>query len=339
MNANNKKPALVTGLTATGDLHLGSYLGTMKQWSAYADSHQCYFFIADMHAITTPQDPNLMRKRSLDMTALFMCSGINLAENVLFNQSQVPQHAGLAWIMSCLASMGELQRMTQFKEKAANKKNQETVGLFTYPCLMAADILLYNPQYVPVGDDQKQHLELARNLAQRFNHHFGDIFTIPEPMIAEVAARVMALGDPSKKMSKSDSTHSNTIFLLDSPDVIIKKIKRSVTDSQTTIDHDVDRPGISNLVSIYAALNDMSIQKVIKQYEGHGYARFKGDLAECIIEIFRPFREQYIEIRKDETTLKRTLEAGAEKAKSVAQATLDQVYRAVGFVRSEHECE
>ena len=334
MNTNNKKPTLVTGLTATGDLHLGSYLGTMKQWSAFADTHQCYFFIADMHAITTPQDPDLMKQRCLDMTALFICSGIDLAENVLFNQSQVPQHAELAWIMSCNAAMGELQRMTQFKEKAANKKNQETVGLFAYPCLMAADILLYKPQHVPVGDDQKQHLELTRNLAQRFNHHFGETFTIPDPVIPQVAARVMALGDPSKKMSKSDSTLSNTIFLLDTPETITKKIKRSVTDSQATIDHAADRLGISNLVSIYAALNDQTVQQVIQQYDGHGYARFKGDLAECIIEVFRPFREQYAEIRQDEASLKHTLKMGAEKAKHVAQTTLDQVYNAVGFIQS-----
>ena len=225
----NNKPKLVTGLTATGDLHLGSYLGTMKQWQAYTETHDCYFFIADMHAITTPQDPELMRRRCLDMVALFLSSGVDLERNVLFNQSQVPQHAELAWVLSCIASMGELQRMTQFKEKAATQKRNETLGLFAYPCLMAADILLYNPTHVPVGEDQKQHLELARNIAQRFNHHYQELFTIPEPLIPELAARVMALGDPSKKMSKSDTTPANTIYLLDTPEQISKKIKRAVT--------------------------------------------------------------------------------------------------------------
>ena len=334
MATHNKKPRLVTGLTATGDLHLGSYLGTMKQWQSFADTHECYFFIADMHAITSPQNPKQMSTRCLDMTALFICTGIDLTQHTLFNQSQVPQHAELAWIMSCIASMGELQRMTHFKEKTANKKSAETLGLFSYPCLMAADILLYHAQHVPVGDDQKQHLELARNLAQRFNHHVQDLFTIPEPVIPKIAARVMALGDPEKKMSKSDTTTNNTIFLLDDPDTIIKKVKRSVTDSQSTVDFDNARPGISNLVSIYAAMTNTSIESVVKSYDGHGYAKFKHDLADVIIETFRPIQQDYQKLRADEVLLRQTLQSGAEKAQQVAQSTLKQVYDALGFIRS-----
>ena len=335
MHSNKKKPTLVTGLTATGDLHLGSFLGTIKQWKAYSESHdQCYFFIADMHAITTPQNPKKMHERCLDMAALFISSGVDLEKNVLFNQSQVPQHAELSWIMSCVASMGELQRMTQFKEKSANKKHNETLGLFAYPCLMAADILLYNPNHVPVGEDQKQHLELTRNLAQRFNHHFQEIFTIPDPIIPKVGARVMALGDPEKKMSKSDTTASNTIYLLDEPETIVKKIKRSVTDSQATIDYDENRPGISNLVGIYAALKDMSVPEVVQHYQGHGYAQFKADLADCIVDTFAPIREKYKQIRQDETFLLQALSDGADKAKKVAQKTLNRVYEAVGFVQN-----
>ena len=333
MQANNK-PKLVTGLTATGDLHLGSYLGTMKQWHTYTQTHDCYFFIADMHAITTPQDPAQMQTRCLDMAALFLSSGVDLEHNVLFNQSQVPQHAELAWVLSCIASMGELHRMTQFKEKAATQKRNETLGLFAYPCLMAADILLYNPTHVPVGEDQKQHLELARNIAQRFNHNFKELFTIPEPIIPEVGARVMALGDPSKKMSKSDTTAANTIYLLDTPEQITKKIKRAVTDSEGTISFDERRPGISNLVGIYAALSHKSTDQVVQQFIGAGYAPFKTELAAMIIEIFKPIKERYTQIRHDETYLLQCLQKGAHKAQAQASKTLAEVYDAVGFVRS-----
>jgi tryptophanyl-tRNA synthetase len=335
MTSKSQRARLVTGLTATGDLHLGSYLGTMKQWQQYSQVHQCYFFIADMHAITTPQDPLAIQKRCLDMAALFLSSGIHLENTVLFNQAQVPQHAELSWVLSCMTAMGELQRMTQYKDKSAAQKHKETLGLFAYPCLMAADILLYNPKYVPVGEDQKQHLELARNLAQRFNHkHQTETFTLPEPIIPKVAARVMALGDPEKKMSKSDAAVNNTIYLLDHPEVIVKKIKRAVTDSQATIEHDMKRPGISNLVAMYAALTDQSIESIVGQYEGEGYAKFKKDLAECIIAIFTPIRERYAVVRQDESYLKKQLKQGAEKAQEVAQETLHRVYDAVGFIHS-----
>lgn len=328
-----KKPTLITGLTSTGDLHLGSFLGTIQQWRQFSDSHQCYFFIADMHAITTPQDAKMMRKRCLDMTALFIASGIDVSKHVLFNQSQVPQHAELAWVFSCMTGMGELQRMTQYKEKSANQKQKETLGLFAYPCLMAADILLYNPQYVPVGEDQKQHLELARNIAQRFNHHYGEHFVIPDPIIPKLGARVMALGEPEKKMSKSDTNTANTIFLLDEPSVILKKVKRAVTDSQSTIADDPSRVGIYNLVNLYAALTNQSTKEVVAAFAGEGYAKFKNMLAECIIETFAPIRERYAEIRDDETFLRTCLEQGAQKARAKASKTLSSVYEAVGFVQ------
>lgn len=328
-----KKPTLVTGLTATGDLHLGSFLGTIKQWRQFSDSHQCYFFIADMHAITTPQDAKLMKKRCLDMTALFLASGIDVDKHVLFNQSQVPQHAELAWVFSCMTGMGELQRMTQYKEKSANQKQKEALGLFAYPCLMAADILLYNPQHVPVGEDQKQHLELTRNIAQRFNHHYGEHFILPNPIIPELGARVMALGEPEKKMSKSDANTANTIYLLDEPGVILKKVKRAVTDSQATIDDDPNRPGINNLVGIYAALTNQTTKDVVTAFAGEGYAKFKTMLAECIIEAFAPIREHYTQIRDDETFLRSCLEQGAQKAQKTAAKKLKSVYESVGFVQ------
>lgn len=333
MKGSSKKPALVTGLTATGDLHLGSYLGTIKKWRSYSDTHKCYFFIADMHAITTPQDPKKIHARCLDMAALFMSSGVDLEKNVLFNQSQVPQHAELAWVMSCMGTMGELQRMTQYKEKSANKKQNETLGLFAYPCLMAADILLYNPKHVPVGEDQKQHLELTRNIAQRFNHHFREVFTLPEPIIPKIGARVMALGDPQKKMSKSDLNAANTIYLLDPPEAIIKKIKRAVTDSQATVAHDKDRPGISNLVSIYAAINNQEIEQVVSNFAGMGYGKFKTDLADCLIAEFQPIREEYLKIRNDERYLQDRLADGAQKAQEEARKTLAKVYEAIGFIQ------
>ena len=334
MEPTHKKTTLVTGLTATGDLHLGSYLGTMKQWEQYSKKHNCYFFIADMHAITTPQDPKLMRKRSLDMAALFMSSGACLDSTVLFNQSQVPQHAELCWVLSCISAMGELQRMTQYKEKSANQKQKETLGLFAYPCLMAADILLYGPQYVPVGEDQKQHLELARNIAQRFNHQFKEeVFVVPDPVIPKVAARVMALGDPEKKMSKSDVSVNNTVYLLDKPEMIVKKIKRAVTDSGTTIEYNEKRPGIGNLVAIYAALTNNTTDSIVAQYEGEGYAKFKTDLADCIVSAFEPIRDRYEKIRQDEQYLQTELEKGAKKAQSVAKETLRKVYEVVGFIQ------
>ena len=230
--------------------------------------------------------------------------------------------------------MGELQRMTQYKEKSANQKQKETLGLFAYPCLMAADILLYNPQYVPVGEDQKQHLELARNIAQRFNHQFNEeVFSVPDPVIPKVAARVMALGDPEKKMSKSDVSVNNTVYLLDKPEVIVKKIKRAVTDSGTTIEHNEKRPGISNLVAIYAALTNSAIDSVVTQYEGEGYAKFKTDLADCIVSAFEPIRDRYEKIRQDEQYLQTELEKGAKRAQSVAKETLRKVYEVVGFIQ------
>lgn len=328
-----EKRALVTGLTATGNLHLGSYLGTLKQWRMFSQTHTCYFFIADLHAITAPQNPHKMRARCLDMAALFISSGVSIKENILFNQSQVPQHAELSWVLSCMSAMGELQRMTQYKEKSAGKKQNETLGLFVYPCLMAADILLYHPVCVPVGEDQKQHLELTRNIAQRFNHHYREIFTIPEPLIPKIGARVMALGEPIKKMSKSDQNVANTIYLLDEPEVIKRKVMRAVTDSQAHIGYETGRPGIRNLVNIYAALTEQSPDSVVDEYAQSGYRAFKVAVADCVIEAFRPIRASYQKIRDDEVFLQDCLRSGAEKAQAVASKTLAQVYDALGFVR------
>lgn len=322
---------LITGIQASGDLHLGSYLGTMAQWQEYTQSHHCTFFIADLHALTTKKDPADLREKTLDMLAMFLACGIDTEHHTVFVQSQVPQHAELGWVMSCIASTGELNRMTQFKDKS-QKGSVSSVGLYTYPCLMAADILLHQADKVPVGEDQKQHLELARNLAERFNRDYATIFTVPNPIIPKVAARVMALQEPTKKMSKSDDNQQNSIFLMDPPEKIVKKVKRAVTDSQATIDYDPERPGISNLVQIFAALEGKETADIVASYEGKGYAQFKGDLADCLVAKLTPLQTRYTAIRQDQNILQQAMQRGAEKAREQAAKTLQKAYQAVGLV-------
>lgn len=329
------KTSLITGITASGDLHLGSYLGTMSQWKQFAENHNCCFFIADLHAITTPQPPEILRQKSLDMLAMFLSCQIDINQHTIFIQSQVPQHTELSWVLSCIASTGELNRMTQFKDKAS-KRETSSLGLYGYPCLMAADILLYDANYVPVGDDQKQHLELTRNIAQRFNRTHGEIFTIPEAIIPKIAARVMSLQDPENKMSKSDKNTNNSIYLLDQPEIIEKKIKKAVTDSLATIDYVKNRPAISNLVQIYAACNSISIEDTVKEFSGSGYGQFKKALADSIISMLEPLQKKYFEIRKDKTLLNKTMQQGAEKAREKASAKLKEVYSALGLAHYDY---
>lgn len=326
------KPSLLTGIQPTGELHLGSYLGTIAQWQDYTKDHSCFFCIADLHALTTKQDPTELHNKSLDMLAMYIASGVDTEEHTVFIQSQVGAHAELSWILSCLATTGELNRMTQFKDKTG-KGMVPSLGLYSYPCLMAADILLYQAKKVPVGEDQKQHLELTRDLAERFNKGYKPIFTIPDPVIPKVAARVMSLQDPLKKMSKSDPNTQNSIFLLDPPEKITKKIKRAVTDSQNHIAFTSDRPGISNLVQIYAAMSETPISKVIESFQGQGYGVFKQSLADLIITKLEPIQRTYSELRQDKEYLQEIMQKSSAKARSVAQKTLEQTYHALGLVR------
>ena len=304
----------------------------MSAWKQYVQDYQCWFFIADMHAITMPYNPQELEEKTLTMAALFLAMGLDTKNVNFFVQSHVPQHAELGWVLSCIANTGEMNRMTQYKDKATSSKQPSSLGLYAYPCLMAADILLYGAKYVPVGDDQKQHLELTRNLAQRFNRDYGDVFVVPDPLIPKVGARVMALGEPEKKMSKSDVSVNNTIFLLDKPDVIAKKIKRAVTDSLTTVAHDPGRAGISNLVSIYAALSNMTIEQTVSVYHDQGYAVFKKALIEQVITHLEPLQERYYNYRQDEKLLRSVLKSGAQQAREQATITLKSVYNAVGFM-------
>ena len=328
----NEKKSLITGIAASGDLHLGSYLGTIAQWQEYAMTYPCFFFIADLHALTTKQDPKSLHDKTLDMYAMYLVSGIDVEKHTVFVQSQVPEHAELGWILSCVASTGELNRMTQFKDKSS-KGVVSSLGLYAYPCLMAADILLYQAEKVPVGEDQKQHLELTRNLAERFNRDYKPIFTIPDPVIPKVAARVMSLQDPTKKMSKSDENSQNSVFLLDTPDVITKKIKRAVTDSENHIAYDPTRPGISNLIQIYAALSKQSIEDIVKTFQGRGYGVFKQEVADLVVSRLEPMRNDYYKVREDSAYLEKMMRLGAEKASVVAKKTLTEAYDALGLVR------
>ena len=403
------KKRIFSGAQPTGQLHIGNYLGALKNWVALQDEYESFFCIVNLHAITLPQDPRVLRQKTLDLARIYLAAGIDPEKSTIFIQSDVPAHAELTWIMSCIARMGELERMTQFKDKARNatspmgdpddervgrlvhkamdeahnvitpettvaeyeyfgrlvresltnlpklelgqttynkdtvfrafirkareieKENRERagVGLFTYPVLMASDILLYQTDLVPVGQDQKQHLELTRDLAERFNRDFGETFKIPEPFIPPVGANILSLQDPTKKMSKSDENSNGSIFLLDDADTITKKIKRAVTDSGTEINFDPSRPAITNLLTIFQLLTGKTPDECVAHFEGKGYGQFKTELAEATVEFLRPFQERVNHYGDDE--LASILKAGAEKARSVASVTLKDVYKKMGI--------
>jgi tryptophanyl-tRNA synthetase len=322
---------ILSGIQPSGKLTLGNYIGAIKNFVELQNDHQCYFMIVDLHAITVPQEPAELRENSQAVAALFLAAGIDPSRSAVFLQSHVHQHAQLGWIMTTLSYMGELERMTQFKEKSEGK-DSVGAGLFTYPPLMAADILLYQADLVPVGDDQKQHIEITRDLALRFNHRFGETFTIPDPYIPKVGARIMSLDDASKKMSKSNPNPASYIALLDEPDVIRKKISRAVTDSGREVKFDpANKPEVSNLISIYAQCSGLSVAEIEARYDGQGYGPFKKDLAEQVVATLEPLQRRYREIRESgelETILKR----GAEQASVAAEATLRQVKERMGFV-------
>jgi len=322
-----------SGVQPTGTLHIGNYLGAIQQFTELQQEEDCLFCIVDLHALTVPQDPVVLREATLKTAGIYLASGIDPKKATVFIQSSVGAHAELAWFLNCIATFGELNRMTQFKEKSTN---QETVSsaLFTYPVLMAADILLYQTDVVPVGDDQKQHLELSRDIAQRFNHRYGETFKVPEPKILGVGSRIMGLDDASKKMSKSADTDLNRIELLDSPDVIRKKIKRAVTDSGRDVYYDEEnKAAVSNLMTIYSRFSGDSLDTIQERYAGKGYGDFKKDLAEVVVEGLRPLRGRYEELSREPQYLLDILKEGAEKAGAIAEQTMKDVKEKVGIVR------
>ena len=330
------KPILFSGIQPSGDLMLGNYIGSIKNWVKLQDNYQCLFSLVNMHAITVEQNPQDLIKRSLDFVALYLASGIDPQKSTVFIQSQVPEHAELAWILNCATYMGELNRMTQFKDKSQKHEHNINAGLFNYPVLMAADILLYQTELVPVGADQKQHLELTRDLAHRFNNRFErEIFKIPEPFIAPATSggRIMSLQDPTSKMSKSDSNKNNFIALLDDPKTILKKCKKAVTDSGELIEYDLDnKPGVSNLLTIYSVISGKTIEQVVQRFEGKMYGHLKVELGELIVEYLAPIQQRFYQIREDEAYLNAVLKTGAENARTQAQKTLRDVQHTIGFV-------
>lgn len=322
-----------SGIQPSGLLTLGNYIGAIKQFVSYQNQHQCYFCIVNQHAITVPQKSDELKKNSRSLAAIYLAAGLDPEKVVLFIQSEVPAHVQLGWILQTLSYVGELERMTQYKDKARAQGHSVPAGLLTYPPLMAADILLYHTEIVPVGIDQKQHIELTRDLAERFNNRFEPIFTLPKIQIPKVGAKILSLQDPTKKMSKSDPNNQATIFLLDSPKEIEKKIKRSVTDSDTRIYYDPEnKPGISNLLTIYSSLTDKPIQEIEKEYQGKGYGHLKMDLADIVKQTLLPFQEKYYNL-VESSKLDDILDQGAEKANRVANQTLRDVEHAIGLSR------
>lgn len=326
------KQRVFSGIQPSGNLHLGNYLGALKNWVAIQDKYDNYFCIVDLHAITVPQDPKVLRAKIREVAAVYLAVGLDPERCVIFRQSKVPEHAELAWLLNCVAKVGELSRMTQFKDKAQKGGAESaSVGLYDYPVLMAADILLYNAHLVPVGEDQRQHLELTRTLARRFNGTYGETFVVPEPMILQTGARVMALDDPASKMSKSSPTPAGYIALLDSPDTIRRKIRRAVTDSGTEVAAGPEKPALTNLLGIYAGMTGKTIPDLEEEYRGKGYGDFKKDLAEVVAEGISPIRERALELLGSPEELDDLLEAGAERAHKTAKRTLESAKARMGL--------
>lgn len=326
------KKVIFSGIQPSGELTLGSYMGAIKNWVALQDEYNCVYCIVDMHAITVRQDPAVLRRRSVDQMAQYIACGLDPEKNIMFIQSHVHQHAELSWVLGCYTQFGELSRMTQFKAKSQQHADNITAGLFTYPVLMAADILLYQTDLVPVGDDQKQHVELCRDIAQRFNGVYSDTFTLPEPFIPKMGARIMGLGDPASKMSKSDP--DGCVFLMDKPEDIMRKFKRAVTDSDTERCVRFDggnKPGVSNLMTIYASVTGKSFDEIEAEFAGQGYGVFKPAVGEAVVELFRPIREEAERLMADKAYLESICKAGAEKAAYMAEKTLRKVYKKIGF--------
>lgn len=328
----NDKKVLFSGMQATGNLTLGNYLGAMKNWVTLSDDYECFYSVVDMHSITVRQDPATLRKRARALLTLYIAAGLDPEKNCIYYQSHVSAHAELAWILNCFTYMGELSRMTQFKDKSAKHADNINAGLFTYPSLMAADILLYQADVVPVGIDQKQHLELTRDIANRFNGIYGDVFTVPEPYIGKATAKIMSLQDPTRKMSKSDENPNASILLMDDPDAIIRKFKRAVTDSDMEIRYSDDKPGIQNLMNIYSCMTNKTIEDVEKEFDGKGYGEFKLAVGESVVARLKPLQDKFYDLQKDKTYINSVIKENDEKAAYFANKTLRKVQKKVGLI-------
>lgn len=328
---DERKKRIFSGIQPSGDLTLGSYMGAIKNWVALQDEYDCLYCIVDMHAITVRQVPADLRRRSLEQLAQYIACGLDPKKNIMFIQSHVPQHAELSWVLGCYTQFGELSRMTQFKDKSQKHADNITAGLFTYPVLMAADILLYQTDLVPVGQDQKQHVELCRDIANRFNGVYSETFTLPEPFIPKMGARIMSLGNPESKMSKSDP--DGCVYMMDKPEDIMRKFKRAVTDCETAVRYDKEnKPGVSNLLTIYCAATGKTMEEAEAEFAGQGYGVFKPAVGEAVVETLRPIREETNRLLKDKAYLESVYRNGAEKASYVAEKTLRKVYKKVGFL-------
>ncbi|MFA4964142.1 MAG: tryptophan--tRNA ligase [Thermoleophilia bacterium] len=324
---------MFSGIQPSGTLHLGNYLGAVKNWVAMQETHDCVYCAVDLHAITVRQQRAELRRNTVDLVNLFLASGVDPQRSIVFVQSHVPAHSELAWILNTICYMGELRRMTQYKDKTAGAEGESVaVGLFDYPVLMAADILLYRADAVPVGEDQKQHVELTRDLAERFNNAFGKAFVVPEPIIRSEGARVMSLDDPTKKMSKSAGSDNSYIAVMDPPDVIRRKIRRSVTDSGTEVRGGPDKPALTNLLDMYRALAGEPVDDIVARYEGKGYAEFKADLGEVVVEALAPIQARIRDLEADRSSTLEVLRVGAERAEAIAARTLAKVRERVGLV-------
>lgn len=329
------KKRILSGIQPSGNLHIGNYLGAIKQWLELQNTYEAFFCVVDEHAITVPQDPKELRENTLNLAMIYLAAGIDPKKSTIFIQSHVPAHAELGWILNTMTPLGELERMTQFKDKK-DKQSEVLAGLFNYPTLMAADILLYQTDAVPVGDDQSQHVELTRSLAKRFNNRFGEAFKIPELLVRKETARIMGLDDPSKKMSKSAASANNYIALLDSPDEIRRKVKIAVTDSEKEVRYDEEKkPAIANLMRIYSAFGNIGFDEIEKQYQSKSYADFKHDLGELLVEKLTPFQNKYRELAKDKQQVLNILRTGADRANEIANKTLRAVQEKIGFILSQ----
>ena len=333
--ATPAKKRMLSGIKPSGDLTLGSYLGAIRNWAERAEEYDCFYFMADLHAITVRQNPADLRRRTLEQLAQYIACGLDPEKNTLFIQSHVHQHAELGWVLQCYSMFGELSRMTQFKDKSAKNADNINGGLFSYPSLMAADILLYQPDLVPVGEDQKQHVELCHTIARRFNGVYGDVFKMPEPFVPKVGARIMSLTNPAAKMSKSENEDTGRVLLMDTPETIMRQFKRAITDSDTEncVRYDKEnKPGVANLMTIYSAVTGKTFAEIEAEFAGRGYGAFKPAVGEAVVETLRPIREEASRIMKDKAYLEKVYKEGAEKAGFVAEKTLRKVYKKVGFV-------
>ena len=329
----NDTPVSFSGVQPSGNLTIGNYLGAIKNFSLFSDKYKCFYCVVDEHAITVRQVPAELRRRTYETLALYMACGLDPEKNTLYVQSHVHEHAELAWILNCYTMFGELSRMTQFKDKSSKHSDNINAGLFTYPTLMAADILLYQTDVVPIGSDQKQHVELARNIAERFNQIFPDTFTVPEPVIPKTGMRIMSLAEPTKKMSKSDENTNAVVYILDDKDTIIRKFKRAVTDSDTRVCIGEDKHGINNLIGIYSCFTGKTVEEIEREFEGQGYGTFKVAVGEACADALAPIQQKFKEYMSDKAFLEAQMKRGAEEASYYARRTLSKVQKKLGFVK------